>query len=80
MECVEEKKDANRKQYVLAAAIDTGTAVAGIVIFFAVSYPGYSMPDWWGTTVFANTLDAVGVPNLSLPASGFFGPANGTWT
>ncbi|TIA25895.1 small oligopeptide transporter, OPT family [Aureobasidium pullulans] len=66
--------------YVLAAAVDTGTAVAGIVIFFAVSYPGYSMPDWWGTTVFANTLDAVGVSNLPLPASGFFGPANGTWT
>jgi hypothetical protein len=54
--------------------------VAGIVIFFAVSYPGYSMPDWWGTTVFANTLDAVGVSNLKLPESGFFGPANGTWT
>jgi hypothetical protein len=38
------------------------------------------MPDWWGTTVFANTLDAVGVSNLKLPESGFFGPANGTWT
>ena len=31
--------------YILAAALDTGTAIAGIIIFFAVSYPGYSFPD-----------------------------------
>lgn len=66
--------------YVLAAAIDTGTAIAGILIFFAVSYPGYSFPDWWGNTVYANTLDAQGVPYLPMPESGFFGPPNGTWS
>lgn len=26
--------------YILAAALDFGTAFAGIIIFFAVSYPG----------------------------------------
>lgn len=74
------RKYADEIQYVLAAAIDTGRAIAGIIIFFAVSYPGYSMPDWWGNTVYADTLDAVGVPYLPMPESGFFGPANGTWS
>ena len=27
--------------YILAAALDTGTALSGILIFFALSYPGY---------------------------------------
>ncbi|KAK4985950.1 hypothetical protein LTR66_003457 [Elasticomyces elasticus] len=47
--------------YVLAAALDTGTAFAGIIIFFAVSYSGYSFPAWWGNTVFVNTVDGKGV-------------------
>lgn len=38
--------------YVLAAALDTGLAVSGIVIFFAVTYgPDVQFPDWWGNTV-----------------------------
>lgn len=38
--------------YVLAAALDTGLALSGIVIFFAVTYgPGVQFPDWWGNTV-----------------------------
>ncbi|KAF2090068.1 small oligopeptide transporter, OPT family [Saccharata proteae CBS 121410] len=65
--------------YILAAALDTGTALAGIIIFFCVSYPGGVFPDWWGNTVYANTDDANGVPYLDLPSAGYFGPANGTW-
>lgn len=43
--------------YVLAAALDTGTAISGIIIFFAVSYPGYTFPDWVRTAsyLFLNT-------------------------
>ena len=38
--------------YVLAAALDTGLALSGIVIFFAVIYgPNVQFPDWWGNTV-----------------------------
>lgn len=38
--------------YVLAAALDTGLAISGIVIFFAVTYgPNVQFPDWWGNTV-----------------------------
>ncbi|KAK7536973.1 small oligopeptide transporter, OPT family [Phyllosticta citribraziliensis] len=65
--------------YVLAAALDTGTALAGIVIFFCVSYPGAVFPDWWGNTVYLNTDDADGTPWLSMPAQGWFGLQNGTW-
>jgi OPT family oligopeptide transporter len=66
--------------YVLAAALDTGTALSGIVIFFCVTYPGAKFPSWWGNTVFTNTSDAEGVPFLKLPDVGYFGPGNGTWS
>ncbi|KAI5925218.1 small oligopeptide transporter [Camillea tinctor] len=67
--------------YVLAAALDTGLAISGIVIFFAISYgPNIQFPDWWGNTVWQNTADNNGVPWLSMPDVGYFGPANGTWS
>ncbi|KXT13426.1 hypothetical protein AC579_9906 [Pseudocercospora musae] len=66
--------------YILAAAMDFGTAFSGIIIFFAVSYPGYSFPDWWGNTVFLNTADGRGDAWKAMPSVGYFGPANGTWT
>ena len=66
--------------YILAAALDSGTAICGIIIFFAVSYPGYSFPDWWGNNVYLNTADGEGAAYLPLPASGRFGYANGTWS
>ncbi|KAI1076115.1 OPT family small oligopeptide transporter [Whalleya microplaca] len=66
--------------YVLAAALDTGLAISGIVIFFAVTYgPNVQFPDWWGNTVWQNTADGQGLPWLSMPDVGYFGPANGTW-
>lgn len=70
----------SKYNYILAAALDTGTAFAGIIIFFTISYTGAVFPDWWGNTVFLNTDDAVGVPYLDMPAEGFFGPGNGTWS
>jgi OPT family oligopeptide transporter len=66
--------------YVLAAALDTGTALSGIIIFFCISYPGAVFPSWWGNTVYVNTADGNGVPYLDLPENGYFGPANGTWS
>ncbi|KAK8003292.1 Arginine--tRNA ligase- cytoplasmic [Apiospora arundinis] len=67
--------------YVMAAALDTGLALAGIVIFFAVTYgPGVQFPDWWGNTVWKNTADGQGVPWLQMPEVGYFGPPNGTWS
>ncbi|MCJ1308643.1 hypothetical protein MMC25_002296 [Agyrium rufum] len=46
--------------YVLAAALDTGTALSGIIIFFCILYPGFEFPDWWGNTVYQNTADGEG--------------------
>ena len=65
--------------YILAAALDTGTALSGIVIFFCITYPGGVFPNWWGNTVYQNTADWEGVSWLSLPDVGYFGPGNGTW-
>ncbi|KAM3421973.1 hypothetical protein BST61_g2350 [Cercospora zeina] len=54
--------------YILAAALDFGTAFAAIIIFFAVvSYPGYSFPDWWGNTVFLYTADSRGEAWKAMP-------------
>lgn len=66
--------------YILAAALDTGLAISGIVIFFCISYPGATFPDWWGNNVYLNTADAQGVAYKSMPDVGYFGPANGTWS
>ncbi|KAK2614917.1 hypothetical protein N8I77_001706 [Diaporthe amygdali] len=66
--------------YVLAAALDTGLAISGIVIFFAITYgPNIQFPDWWGNTVWQNTADGLGTPWLQMPSVGYFGGANGTW-
>jgi hypothetical protein len=70
----------SKYNYILAAALDTGTAICGIIMFFAISYPGYSFPEWWGNTVFANTADGLGLAWKPMPDSGVFGPANGTWS
>ncbi|KAI6912027.1 small oligopeptide transporter, OPT family [Hortaea werneckii] len=66
--------------YIVAAAVDTGTALAGIVMFFAISYPGYSFPDWWGNNVYLNTADGRGDAWKPMPESGYFGFPNGTWS
>lgn len=71
----------SKYNYVLAAALDTGLALSGIVIFFAVTYgPNVQFPDWWGNTVWQNTADGLGTPWLKMPDVGYFGPSNGTWT
>ncbi|KUI66912.1 Glutathione transporter 1 [Cytospora mali] len=67
--------------YVLAAALDTGLAISGIVIFFAITYgPNLQFPDWWGNTVWQNTADGLGTPWMQLPSIGYFGGGNGTWS
>ncbi|KAL1984252.1 hypothetical protein VTN96DRAFT_9304 [Rasamsonia emersonii] len=70
----------SKYNYVLAAALDTGLALSGIIIFFCVSYPGAVFPNWWGNTVYLNTADAQGVPWKDMPPEGYFGPPNGTWS
>ncbi|CAB16254.1 Glutathione transporter Pgt1 [Schizosaccharomyces pombe] len=61
--------------YVLAAAMDSGVAVAGVVIFLCVSYPGGKIT-WWGNTVYTKTYDWKSVPYRSLGPNETFGYTN----
>ncbi|KAE8152078.1 OPT superfamily oligopeptide transporter [Aspergillus avenaceus] len=62
--------------YLLQAAMDTGTALATILIFFALSYTGTKL-NWWGNTVGSNTYDSKSVPYLKVSDGGHFGPGPG---
>ncbi|PLN86877.1 OPT superfamily oligopeptide transporter [Aspergillus taichungensis] len=65
-----------RYNYLLQAAMDTGTALATIVIFFALDYHGIKLT-WWGNTAGSNTDDAKSVPWLKVPEGGHFGKGLG---
>jgi OPT family small oligopeptide transporter len=43
--------------YLTAAALDTGLILSTVVIFFAITLPGVSAPQWWGNVGVFNTLD-----------------------
>ncbi|ANB14253.1 oligopeptide transporter OPT1 [Sugiyamaella lignohabitans] len=47
--------------FVLSAALDCGTDLAAIVIYFCVTLPGARV-NWWGNTVQNRGCDAVGCP------------------
>lgn len=58
------------------AAMDTGTALATIIIFFALSYNGIKL-NWWGNNVGSDTDDAKGTPWLTVPRGSHFGKGPG---
>ncbi|KAI0286616.1 OPT oligopeptide transporter protein-domain-containing protein [Russula aff. rugulosa BPL654] len=65
--------------YVLSAALDTGTAVGTLLVFFALQYPNRgtmgasTIEKWWGNTVYMETADQKALP---LRKSGPVLPAN----
>ncbi|KAM0787028.1 hypothetical protein ACM66B_006294 [Microbotryomycetes sp. NB124-2] len=64
--------------FVLSAGLDAGTVLSTLVIFFALYLPknGTIFLNWWGNTVFTNTLDFQGVSYKTIPEDpGFFGPS-----
>ncbi|RDX46406.1 small oligopeptide transporter [Lentinus brumalis] len=71
--------------YVLSAALDAGTAVATILVYFILQYPRNGMighdtvQKWWGNTVFKNTADWHATPLRVVPEGEYFGPDAGTW-
>ncbi|RDW87636.1 hypothetical protein BP5796_03330 [Coleophoma crateriformis] len=65
-----------RYNYLLQAAMDTGTALATIIIFFCLSYNGITFK-WWGNTVGSNTDDSKSVPWLKVPHGAYFGKGPG---
>ncbi|KAJ5492416.1 Tetrapeptide transporter OPT1/isp4 [Penicillium expansum] len=65
-----------RYNYLLQAAMDTGTAIATIIIFFALGYHAVTF-NWWGNTVGSNTYDTKSVPWLTVPKGSYFGKGPG---
>jgi len=69
--------------YVLSGALDSGVAIAVVLIFFCLQYPKNgqigidNIQVWWGNTVPFNNADALGTPMLKLAPGETFGPS--TW-
>lgn len=69
--------------YVLSAALDSGVAIATVLIFFCLQYPAngtigkHTVQAWWGNTVHKHTADAHGTPLRSVGVGRTFGP--GQW-
>lgn len=72
----------SRYNYVLSAALDAGTGLSTVFIFFVLIFPqapalvNWYAGSWWGNTVQYNTLDANVVPYWTAPVDGF-APAPG---
>ncbi|KAK7061291.1 OPT oligopeptide transporter [Favolaschia claudopus] len=63
-----------RYNYILSAALDTGLALASLVLFFAVVLPTDDFQiSWIGNTIWQSTADIMGLPLLTSP-TGVFGP------
>ncbi|KAF8891861.1 oligopeptide transporter [Infundibulicybe gibba] len=58
--------------YVASAALDSGTVISLIFIFFTLQFPkrGTITVNWWGNTVHENTADFVRLPLLPIPPGG----------
>ncbi|TEB27919.1 small oligopeptide transporter [Coprinellus micaceus] len=67
--------------YVLSAALDAGTAVGLILIYFCLQYPmggtigKDTIQQWWGNRVYKETLDWKSSPYRPLSPDETFGPA-----
>ncbi|KAL4964051.1 OPT oligopeptide transporter protein-domain-containing protein [Aspergillus stella-maris] len=68
----------SKYNYVLSAAFSTGIALAGVIIFFAVSYNGLEI-DWWGNGA-ERGCEAEACTRLTLPEGEYFGPRIGTFS
>ncbi|TFY70229.1 hypothetical protein EVG20_g2771 [Dentipellis fragilis] len=70
--------------YVLSAALDAGTAVGVILVYFCLQYPANgeigakTIQVWWGNTVFENNADWKSLPFKTVEDGHPFGPR--TWS
>jgi OPT family oligopeptide transporter len=63
--------------YLTAAALDSGLVISTIVIFFAITLPGVTVPQWWGNVGVFETVDASYVAVRKWVADGeTFGPTS----
>ncbi|KAJ3824187.1 OPT oligopeptide transporter protein-domain-containing protein [Lentinula raphanica] len=58
--------------YVTSAALDCGTVISLIFIFFTLQFPkaGSIFVNWWGNTVYTNTADFLRTPLKTIPNGG----------
>ncbi|KAF8648518.1 hypothetical protein AX16_006224 [Volvariella volvacea WC 439] len=58
--------------YVASAALDSGTVISLMFIFFSLQFPrgGSISVNWWGNSVHQNTVDWTRKPLLSIPEGG----------
>ncbi|KAK5118448.1 hypothetical protein LTR62_002962 [Meristemomyces frigidus] len=62
--------------YITSAGLDSGLIIATIIIFFAITLPEVTVPQWWGNVGVFNNLDATGLAVRKTVADGHtFGPA-----
>lgn len=63
--------------YTTAAALDAGLVLSTIVIFFAITFPDVTIPQWWGNVAALDTLDmSYGAILKRVPKNGTFGPSH----
>lgn len=69
----------SRFNFVTSAALDGGTVLSTVFIFFTLHLPknGGLFINWWGNNVYTNTADWLGLPFKDAPPEGF-GPTQ--WT
>ncbi|KAK2016121.1 OPT oligopeptide transporter [Colletotrichum eremochloae] len=67
----------SKYNYVFSAAFSTAIALAGVIIFFAVSYHGFEL-NWWGNHP-ESGCEATPCTRLKLPQGEYFGPRIGNY-
>ena len=61
--------------YITAAALDSGLVLSTIVIFFAITLPNVTIPQWWGNVAVYETADSLYTAVRKTVADGeTFGP------
>ncbi|RMZ02277.1 hypothetical protein D0860_07285 [Hortaea werneckii] len=61
--------------YITAAALDSGLIIATLVIFFAITLPEVTVPQWWGNVQVFETMDSLGTAiRKTVTDSETFGP------
>ncbi|KAK2601259.1 hypothetical protein N8I77_010722 [Diaporthe amygdali] len=67
----------SKYNYILSAGFSSAIAIAGVIIFFAVHYNGYTI-DWWGNDP-EKGCEASSCARLKLAKGDYFGPRKGTY-
>lgn len=67
--------------YITSAALDSGTIICVLLIFFALQLPKVNAPAWWGGAGggFMNNGDWNAATQKQVADGEIFGPARGTW-